>query len=1183
MKTRLLSLHKASSIGWTLFVTLLLTTTQLWAQQTQIACNKDGSTAFIPPTIPANNLTVATAADAGIGVAYWESGIPCSVTNPLPPCGPNGPDNVKNSSTTDFARAHLTGVATTASLTVTDGISEYSGGNFAGFVIRNPTLVGGDLFAGITIATYNNGNFVQQSTASSLIGLNSSIVPGAYEVGFITTQPFDAIEIRFSGLASAQVYDVFYAVQRSYCAGPTPDCNVKTSLVTSSTASTATGYPAAVNRIGATGVSAFFINNPGNITDSDINNAATISLGVGLGSTAFISVKDQVDEYTNAFAGFEISNNSAVGVKLLSNISITVYNNNTVVQTVSGSSLLAGVSFLNNTRQIIGFIPSGTFDEVQISFTSVATGDASITSIYRAVIERFCTATAPVCKNLTPLTNPTYPVYVNNQRTGIDATLCAGCSITNTENVIDAAATTPATINLLASANSSARFSVANALDTYPAGTFAGFEISSGVLANINVAGSVRITLYNNGTEVQSGAGTTLLAGVAVLSGTASQTVGTVGQVPFDEIQIEFNQLTSANPLGPISIYRAVLQTSCPTTIACNQTIALNTGTTSAVIEGTRTGFSGAATINGLNGSSINNPWNVVSSDPTDFATISNLVDGDATGSISVADPATVYPSGTFAGFTIRKGNFIVSADLLPFVRVTTYLDGVQQETKAGTGNLLDLSVRIGGSSTTAPFNIGFYATKPFDEIRLGVGSLTDAVAQSVDVYGAFVDTRFSSNGGSLVCNFALNPDFNVTTKNVPVSGNVSTNDIVPNAVTYGPPTPAGTNPSGATITLNPDGTYSFTATNAGSYTYTVPVCPTAQTTGCPTTPLIITVLDPTVTTNPPVANPDYASVQSATATPGSVTINVRANDSAGNPGGTLVTPTVTVNPANGTATASNGNIVYTPNAGYTGDDVITYQVCETPGGLCATAQVIVHVTPVGTSTVSVGDDFAKTAPNTPVSGNVLTNDLGTGLTVSNTGTINAPGKGTLVLGSDGVYTFTPTTSVTGPLDFTYTACDNSATPACGTATLHILVTPGPDLTNVVYARPSSAYNTTPLTVVVDVSEVLGQPSSGQIRVLLSKATKASLSFDPNATTVGGRAVQNSSWQVDNSNSSFYILTTNQSVPARGKLSFGFTGTLTPGATSGTLTLTSAIEAGSGGEIRSNNNADADKIDYFQQ
>lgn len=1413
---RLLKRAAKTGVGWSLFFLVGLMTAPLWAQQNQIPCNRDGSTAFIPPTF--GNLSETHSA-GGLAFPFPSWSNTARVIDNVP----------TNSATISFG----IGIGQYGILRVTESANTYAGGNFAGFLIKSSALLSANLLGAITIRTFNNGTLAETSTAGSLIGASSSLLSGAYEVGFITasTKPFDAIEIEFRSLAALAVQnEVFYAVQRSYCAGPTPDCNSKTSLVTSATAAAAAGYPAAINRVGATGLSTFSINNPGNITDSDLTNAATLSLGVGLGSSAFVSVKDQVNKYTNTFAGFEIANNSLAGVNLLSNITLTAYNSNTVVQSVSGSSLLAGASFLNGNRQIIGFIPNGTFDEIQISFNSVLAADVSTTSIYRAVIERFCPAATPVCRALTPLTNPTYPVYINNQRSGVDAVACVGCSITGTENVISSSATTPATIELATSVGSSARVSVANAVDTYPAGTFAGFVISSSTLASINLAGSVRITLFNDGDVVQSGTGTSLLAGATVLSGTTSQTVGTVGQVPFDEIQIEFNQLAAANPLGTISIYRALIQTACPTALACSQTIALSRGTTSAVIEGVRTGFSGGASIGG---SSVLSPWNAVSADPTDYATITSLASAGTTGSISIADPASVYPPGTYAGFTIRKGSFLVSGDLFPALTLETYLDGVLQETRTGS-SLLDLSLVIPlfGSSATTPYNVGFYSAKPFDEIRLRVGSLASALSNSVDVYGAFVDTRFSSNGGSLVCNFALNPDFTVTTSNVPVSGNVHTNDNVPTGTTYGTPVASAANPTTALPTMGADGGYSFTPTAPGSYTFTVPVCPAAQSTSCPSTLLLITVLDPT-TTNPPVVNPDYASVAGATATPASVSVNLRANDRPGNAGGTLGTPTLTVNPAHGTATISGGNLVYTPMPGYFGDDILTYQVCETPGGRCSTAPVVIHVTPVGSSTLSVVDDYATTPANTAVSGNVLLNDQGNGLSVANASTITSAG-GSLVLSSTGAYSFTPATGVTGPISFTYTACDNASPASCGTATLHLLVpalvpvaiggtvyndsdggtidgiptnviggntlyvsvvspstglvvattavqsngtyslsaapnasysivvsnaaqsvgspvantalsgavstaegtspagdgtpdgvtsisltasglsgvnfgfnplpitgsgtvsltnnggtsavvipastftatspstdtapgsvtairitafpanvssltvngttyTPGnfptggllvttdgsgaptvgialdptndgspvsisfvavdnlgqeattaglvtinsvlvPDLMPMVYARPSTVNGTSPITLVVEVNELLNVATRGPITVKVSKEALTSLSFTATATNVGGRPVQNSVWSFEASaDPNYYVLTTNAVIEAGGQLSFGLSGSLTPGATKGTLTISAVIVGGSGSEIRINNNVDADKMDYFER
>ncbi|KAI9549358.1 hypothetical protein GHT06_003724 [Daphnia sinensis] len=87
--------------------------------------------------------------------------------------------------------------------------------------------------------------------------------------------------------------------------------------------------------------------------------------------------------------------------------------------------------------------------------------------------------------------------------------------------------------------------------------------------------------------------------------------------------------------------------------------------------------------------------------------------------------------------------------------------------------------------------------------------------------------------------------DLNVTNINVPVTGDLSTNDVVPVGTTYGTPEASTENPAGATIQVNMRCTYEFTATEPGVYNFLVPVCAPGQSVDCPMSPLQITVLDP--------------------------------------------------------------------------------------------------------------------------------------------------------------------------------------------------------------------------------------------------------------------------------------------------------------------------------------------------
>lgn len=141
-----------------------------------------------------------------------------------------------------------------------------------------------------------------------------------------------------------------------------------------------------------------------------------------------------------------------------------------------------------------------------------------------------------------------------------------------------------------------------------------------------------------------------------------------------------------------------------------------------------------------------------------------------------------------------------------------------------------------------------------------------------------------------------------------------------------------------------------------------------------------------------------------------------------------------------------------------------------------------------------------------------------------------------------------------------------------------------PDLTPIIYARSSTVYNTSPITVVVDVLEVLNKATSGLITVKVSKEDMVTLKFDAGTTKLDNRSVQNSQWTFDGtSDPNYYIFKTTSVIAGTDQLSFGLTGTLTPGATSGTVTFSTMIVGYSGGESRITNNMDADKIDYFQK
>jgi hypothetical protein len=463
---------------------------------------------------------------------------------------------------------------------------------------------------------------------------------------------------------------------------------------------------------------------------------------------------------------------------------------------------------------------------------------------------------------------------------------------------------------------------------------------------------------------------------------------------------------------------------------------------------------------------------------------------------------------------------------------------------------------------------------------------LTDAFTVCPGDYNTCID------GGIRNSTLLLNPDINVTYVNVPVPGNVSTNDVVPSGTTYGTTPTLVSKPTGstATLTMNSNGTYTFVANTVGVYTYNVPVCSPGQASNCPSSLLTITVLDKT-TTNPPVANTDIAVSKQGTP----VTINSLANDRPGNAGGTLNSAiTVTSQPKNGTVTVNTatGATTYTPAAGFVGMDTLTYQVCETPSGKCATALQIIKVEPSNAAnTTSAADDYATTPVNTAVSGNVSLNDVdpeGNAQIVSSQ-TSTVAGKGTLVLNSNGTYTFTPVTGFTGPVSFVYTTCDIGAVPqACASATLYVLVTPAsptPNLTPIIEYLPSITHGTQTIGIVTTVAETKGNATSGEITVYVARDPKYTIVWNPAATTVGGKAVNNSVWTLDTSNPGFYIFRTTSVIAGNSYSRFGFNVTFNPNNSNGQTTITATILPNSGGETTAdaNDNVDSDILIYFLQ
>ncbi|GAB4018107.1 hypothetical protein GCM10028773_16730 [Spirosoma koreense] len=279
--------------------------------------------------------------------------------------------------------------------------------------------------------------------------------------------------------------------------------------------------------------------------------------------------------------------------------------------------------------------------------------------------------------------------------------------------------------------------------------------------------------------------------------------------------------------------------------------------------------------------------------------------------------------------------------------------------------------------------------------------------------------------------------------------------------------------------------------------------------------------------------------------------------------------------------TASGGNTYrFSDGANQQGDNTGTTATVTSAGVYSVTATSAAGCWATASSTVTTSGDLPLTFISQPASAT----SVPVGATVETSGAVSGPAiyqwyKDGLVVSGQTSATLSLTDvqlSQAGSYSLVATnACNSVSSTAFGLTVI------ASDLTPVLYARPTVLNGNALMTVVVDVFEVGGVPSTGPIRLKISQDSKLSLSLPSSATSVGGRPVNNSVWQLSGPQGGYYTLTTSQTVEADKLLSVGLEGLFQPGATSGKLVVSATLLMDN--EQQMDNNSDADKIDYFQQ
>ena len=270
------------------------------------------------------------------------------------------------------------------------------------------------------------------------------------------------------------------------------------------------------------------------------------------------------------------------------------------------------------------------------------------------------------------------------------------------------------------------------------------------------------------------------------------------------------------------------------------------------------------------------------------------------------------------------------------------------------------------------------------------------------------------------------------TALTVPASG-VLVNDTDADSTTLAAVLVSG--PSHGTLTLNTDGSFSYTPAadynGTDSFTY-------RANDGQSNSNVAAVTITINPVNDPPTAVDDSYIVDKDTA------LTVPASGVLGNDtdaDSTTLTAVLVSGPSHGTLTLNpDGSFSYTPAADYSGTDSFTYRVSDGQSD-SNVATVTITINPVNDPPTAVDDSYIvdkDTALTVPASG-VLGNDTDADSTTLTAVLVSGPSHGTLTLNPDGSFSYTPAADYSGTDSFTYRVSDGQVDSGPATVTIDVI------------------------------------------------------------------------------------------------------------------------------------------------
>jgi VCBS repeat-containing protein len=407
---------------------------------------------------------------------------------------------------------------------------------------------------------------------------------------------------------------------------------------------------------------------------------------------------------------------------------------------------------------------------------------------------------------------------------------------------------------------------------------------------------------------------------------------------------------------------------------------------------------------------------------------------GTDTFTYQVSDEASGWHLHGFFGFLggghTNTATVTVNVTAVNDAPVTTNDTATIAEDTHASGNVLANDTDVDSSPLTAALGTG-----PTNGVAVVNANGTYTYTPNANFHGTDTFTYTASDGTTAATGTVTVTVTSVEDAPVAVNDQLATNEDTPLHFTPGDLLENDSDgdgdtlvtfvqsPSHGSLTANSDGTYTYTPNADFHGTDTFSYVANDGTTSSNIATVTVTVSS---VNDAPVAQPEAFSTAEDSPAFGD---NVLSNDS--DPDGDPLTAQLISGPANAASFTFNpdGSFTYAPGANFSGEDTFTYRASD---GTATSGLTVVHVF-VGPSNddVVARDDTNATSANTPVNGNVLTNDVAQNpdgpsesLTVTTTGPITTTGGGTVTMASNGTYTYTPGTDFEGTDTFSYTVTD---------------------------------------------------------------------------------------------------------------------------------------------------------------